>query len=340
MTDSNASTSRRDGTSSPPLAMVIDTDCGIDDAVALWWAASSPDVDLLGITTVFGNVDVEAAAVNCCRVMEAAGRPDVDVTIGADTPWGPAPRLTRADFIHGADGIANLGWPPPALRPTAETSIEMLQRLVDERPGEVVIVTLGPMTNIARILDADPSWAARVKRLVVMGGAVSVPGNAMPVGEANIAHDPFAAALSFAADWREPPLMVGLDVTHKATLTMAEIKLAREHRTPAAAYLAELLAFYQRFGGTFNDPGEFPCHDALATMLAVHPERASGPVLPTTVETHSGPAQGMTVVDRRQPFFARSGQGQALPDGFSPVEVALDVDATWFRSEVRRMFGD
>ena len=322
------------------VPMIIDTDCGIDDAVALWWAATSPDVDLLGLTTVHGNVDVADAAANTCRIMHAAGRHDVEVTVGAATPWGPAPAFRRADFIHGADGVADLGWPPSPLTPTAESSVSMLRRIVDERPGEITLVTLGPLANIAAAIDADPSWPARVKRLVVMGGTVVSPGNAMPVGEANIANDPFAAAVTLSADWREPPVLVGLDVTHAATITLDEIALARQHRTPAAEYLAELLAFYQPFGGTFCEPGEFPCHDALATMLAVFPERASGPVLPTAVETGSGPAQGMTVVDRRQPFFATSGQAQAMPAGFHPVEVAMEVDAGWFRAEVRRLLGD
>lgn len=322
-----------------PVPMLIDTDCGIDDAVALWWALQSPDVDLLGITTVHGNVDVADAAINTCRIVDAAGRTDVEVTLGAAGPWGPAPPLRRADFIHGADGIADLGWPPPPLAPAAEQSVDMLRRIVDGRPGEVVVVTLGPLTNLAAVIDADPSWPSRVQRLVVMGGTVLAAGNAMPTGEANIAHDPFAAQIALSADWLRPPLLVGLDVTHTATLTLDEIELARRHRTPAARYLAELLAFYQRFGGTFCPPGEFPCHDALATMLAVFPERASGPVLPTAVETGSGPAQGTTVVDRRQPFFAASGQAQAMPPGFHPVEVALEVDAAWFRSEVRALLG-
>ena len=319
--------------------VVIDTDCGIDDAVALWWAATSPDVELLGITTVHGNVDVSDAALNACRIMHASGRVDVPVAIGAASSWGPAPALRRADFIHGADGIANLGWPAPPLTPTDETAVDLLRRIVDARPGDVTIVTLGPLANIAAVIDADPSWSARVKRLVVMGGTVLSPGNAMPVGEANIANDPFAAQISLSADWREPPLLVGLDVTQIATLTLDEIALAREHRTPAAEYLAELLAFYQPFGGSFCPPGEFPCHDALAAMLAVFPERATGPVLPTAVETGSGPAQGMTVVDRRQPFFAASDQAQAMPSGFHPVEVPLDVDAAWFRAEIRALLG-
>jgi purine nucleosidase len=323
-----------------PVALVIDSDCGIDDAVAIWWAAIDPRVELLGITTVWGNVGVEDATVNVCRILHESGRSDVPVAIGASSPWGPAPDLLLSDFIHGADGVADLGYPPAPLQPVDETAVELLLRLVAERPGEITVVTVGPMANIAAVLAADPTWSTRVKRLVVMGGAFVQPGNAMPVGEANIAHDPVAASVALAADWGTPPLLVGLDVTYAATLTLDEIALAREGRTPAARYLAELLAFYQRFGGTFSAPGEFPCHDALATMAAVRPNLVTGPVLPVAVETNGGPAWGMTVADRRQPFFARSGQSQAMPSGFHPAEVGTDVDGGWFRDEVRRLFGD
>ncbi len=319
--------------------MLIDTDCGIDDAAALWWACVHPDVQLLGVTTVFGNVDLPDAAANACRVLELAGCSDVPVTLGATEPFGPAPELRRADFIHGADGVAGTGRRPVLMAPTAEASRDLLARVVRERPGEVVVVTIGPVTNIAHVVAADAGWAPLVKRLVVMGGAVSEPGNALPVGEANIAHDPLAAATVLAAEWAQPPLIVGLDVTHRATLTLADIALARLQRTPAAADLAELLAFYQPFGGTFCTPGEFPCHDALAVMAAALPGLVSGPVLPTAVQAEPGPALGMTVFDRRQPYFAAAGQGQTLPDGFVPCEAGIDVDVERFRAEMRALLG-
>ncbi|MEO5902287.1 MAG: nucleoside hydrolase, partial [Ilumatobacteraceae bacterium] len=279
-------------------ALLIDTDTGIDDAAALWWACLSPDVELVGITTVFGNVDLDDAVANACRVLELAGTTDVPVTLGATGPFGPAPELRRADFIHGEDGVADTGRRPVRAAPTAESSVDLLTRLVHERPGEIVVVTIGPMTNVAHVITADPGWAPLVKRLVVMGGAVSAPGNALPAAEANIAHDPLAAAVCLGAAWAVPPLIVGLDVTQAATLTLADIDLAREGRTAAGADLADLLAFYQPFGGTFCEPGEFPCHDALAVMAAVIPGLVTGPVLPTAVQSDPGPALGMTVFDR------------------------------------------
>jgi purine nucleosidase len=320
--------------------LIIDTDGGIDDAVALFWAAVSHEVDLVAVTVVWGNVDVGLAAANVCRVLDAAGRTDVPVAVGLSGPVAPAPELRKVDFIHGADGLGNANLPPASFQPVDEPAVDLLRRLVDERPGEVVVVPIGPFSNIAAVLERDASWAARVKRLVAMGGAVELAGNALPAGEANVAHDPFAAQQVVEAAWVEPPLLVGLDVTHRAVLTLDDIALAREGRTPAARFLAEPLAFYEPAGGVFCDEGEFPCHDALAVMAAVREGLVDGPILPLAVQVSPGPAWGATVADRRQPYFQRRAGGELnMPDGFADWQIGLHVDAAAFRREIRRMFG-
>jgi len=323
------------------VRMVVDTDGGIDDASALWWALTSPDVDLVGVTTVHGNLDATTAAANVCRVLEAAGRPDIPVAVGAEAPFAPAPELRVADFIHGRDGLGDTGRPPAAHGPVDESADELLARLASESTEPLTLVTIGPLTNIAQRIAADPGWAGSFERLVIMGGSVSMPGNAKPGAEANIAHDPGAAAVVVHAGWSRPPLMVGLDVTHVGTLTDDELALAQRGLTPAARYLAEPLAFYRRFGGTFCEPGECPQHDLLAVMAAAVPGLVHGPVLPIAVQDTPGPAWGVVVVDRRVPFFERAGAGSAQPvtDGFSPWELGLEVDVERFRAEVRRLFG-
>ncbi len=321
------------------ISLLVDSDGGIDDAVGLWWAAVRDDVELVALTSVWGNVDERIAASNLCRVLHLAGRPQVPVAIGAGEPFGLAPLLVPADFIHGVDGVGNTGRPPAPFGPVDTPARELLRRTVDDRPGEVVVVTLGPLTNLAHVVQADPTWATRVRRLVVMGGAIASQGNAMPVGEANIAHDPSAAQVVLSAAWSTPPLLVGLDVTQTARLHADDVDLALLGRTAAAADLGEMLVYYRRFGGAFCPPGEFPSHDALAVMAAVLPGIVGGPVLPLAVETHPGPAQGMTVADRRQPFLERNGGVQNLPDGFHPVEVGLEVDAPRFRAEIRALLG-
>lgn len=323
------------------IPMVIDTDGGIDDAVALFHAVTDPGVDLLAVTVVHGNVPVDIAAASVCRVLDAAGCRDVPVVIGEAKPIGPVADMRPADFIHGTDGLGNTHRPPASFGPVDGTVAEVLGDVVDRRPGEVVLVTIGPLSNIARLVGETPDIATRFRRLVAMGGAVTVPGNALPVAEANIADDPVAAQQVVTADWSQPPLLVGLDVTHRATMTATEIALLDEQRTDAAAFLAEPLAFYRQAGGTFCEPGEFPCHDLLAVMAATRP-LVSGPVLPMAVHAEPGPAWGATVADRRVPFFERAGAGatqSGLP-GFSPWEIGLDVDVDAFRAAVRALFGE
>lgn len=319
--------------------MVVDTDGGVDDAAALWWALTAPDVEVVAITVVHGNVPMAVAAANVGRVIEAAGRSGIPVALGALAPMGPTPELRPADFIHGTDGLGETHRPPPLLGPIDRSAVEVLHDTVG---GEIVLVTLGPLTNIAAAIAADPGWAGRVLGPVVMGGTVLGAGNAQPYGEANIAHDPTAASIVAGAEWLSPPLLVGLDVTHRATFTTAEFDLLDEARSPAAAFLAEPLAFYRRFAGTLTPTGECPCHDLLAVMAAARPGLVTGPVLPLAVQAEAGPALGATIVDRRVPFFERAGSGsvQACPPGFGSWTIGLEVDVAAFRSEVRRLFGD
>lgn len=321
----------------PPVPLIVDTDGGVDDAVALWLAATVPDVELRAVTVVHGNVPVDVAAANVCRVLEAAGRPDVPVVVGADRPLGPVPPLRRADFIHGTDGLGDTFRPPAGFGPIEATLDETIAAIVSADPG-VRLVTLGPLTNIALLVSRSPELIGAIDRLVVMGGAVTVGGNALPAAEANIAHDPVAAARVVTAPWARPPLLVGLDVTHRATLTSAEVEIFSRRGGAAARFLADPLAFYARSAGTFCAPGEFPCHDALAVLAAVRPV-VRGPVLPLAVQTEPGPAWCATVADRRAPFFERAGAGsqQASFDGFAPWEIGLEVDVAAFRAALRTL---
>ena len=207
------------------VKLVIDTDGGVDDAVAIWWAATSPAVEIIAITTVHGNVDVDTATDNACRVLHACGAPDVPVARGHAEAAGPVPDLRPADFIHGTDGLGNTFRPKAPFDAVSDHAVDVLRRAVDEQPGEIIVVSIGPLTNIAAVIRADPTWASRVRRLVAMGGAALTQGNALPIGEANIAHDPTAADIVVRAAWSTPPLMVGLDVTHQATFTAVEVAL-------------------------------------------------------------------------------------------------------------------
>jgi inosine-uridine nucleoside N-ribohydrolase len=174
--------------------VIIDTDGGVDDACALWWALTDPDLDVVAVTVVWGNVALDIAAGVVLRVLAAAGRLEVPVAVGAAGPMGLAPELRPAGFIHGDDGLGNVAGPFPAGAATLdESALDLLARVTGERPGEVSIVAIGPLTNLGLAVEADPDWAATVDELIVMGGSVARGGNALPLGEANVAHDPIAA---------------------------------------------------------------------------------------------------------------------------------------------------
>ena len=324
-----------------PVPMVLDTDGGVDDAAALWWAATDPRVDLVAVTSVWGNVGAEQAARNLCTVLHAAGRDDVPVAVGLDGPIGPAPELRPADFIHGSDGLGDAGHGPAPWGPVDEPAVDLLLRLAGERRGELDLVAGGPLTNLAAAVRRDPSWASQWRALTVMGGSVSRAGNAAPAAEANIAHDPVAAAEVVAAGWSEPPLLVGLDVTLQATLGPGEMELLEDRRNAAAQFLAGPLGFYREFGSTFTGPGECPCHDLVAVMAAVVPALLDAPVLPLAVQATPGPAWGATIADLRELAFERLGEAsrQATPEGFAPWRVALEAAVERFRAEVWAMLG-
>ncbi len=322
------------------LPVVIDTDGGVDDAVALWWALTDPALDVVAITVVWGNVDAHIAAASVLRVLHAAGRDDIPVAIGVAGPFVPAPELRPARFIHGDDGLGNAAGPEAPGSPIDEPALSLLPRLVRERPGELTIVTLGPLTNIGLVLRRHPEFARGVADLVVMGGSARRGGNALPDGEANIAHDPIAAQQTVMAPWVQPPLLVGLDVTLTATLRPGEFELMAEHRNPAATFLDGPLRFYREFGSTFTAP-DTPCHDLLAVLAVARPELIDdAPVLPLAVDCGGGAAWGATVVDFRAPYFAAlEGSSQSSAEGFAPWRIALGVDVGGFRACVRSLFG-
>ncbi|MEY2450923.1 MAG: hypothetical protein QOD92_497 [Acidimicrobiaceae bacterium] len=318
--------------------MIVDTDGGVDDAVALWWAVTDPTLDVLAVTTVWGNVSLGIATDSVLRVLESAGRPDIPVAIGEAGPIGPAPELRPATFIHGDDGLGNTNRPPPAGHAVDEPAVDLLRRVIRERPHGVSVITLGPVTNIARALRDDPDVAPLVRELVVMGGSTRIGGNALPAGEANIAHDPEAAQTMVAAPWSTPPLLVGLDVTMQATFTDDDFTLLAQHANAAAAFLDEPLRFYRRFGSTLSAPN-CPCHDLLAVLAFSDPDVVvDAPVLPLAVDTAGGAAWGATIVDFRAPKFAAlEGSDQPAHAGFSPWRIALEVDVDRFRTRFHEL---
>ncbi|MBP2436348.1 nucleoside hydrolase [Microbacterium amylolyticum] len=276
--------------------IILDVDTGVDDAMAVLTAALSPETDLLACTTTWGNIDVDQAARNTAAVLQLAGRSDVPVSRGAAGPRDGSPAWYSHN-VHGVDGQGGQADTSFVPELSGETAVETILRLTREHPGEIELVAVGPFTNIAAALDADPTLPERVRGVTVMGGAFLAPGNVTPVAEANVIHDPEAAQVMVDADWRVT--FVGLDVTMTDMIT----EVQRERLAAGGEigqYVARILDFYFDFYREVTGERCAGNHDALAVAVA------TGLVVPTLAptvrmeidDTH-GPGRGQTIADLR-----------------------------------------
>ena len=280
------------------LPMLIDCDPGLDDAIALLAAAHL--AELVGITTVNGNVGIEHTTHNALAITQIAGL-DIPVHRGAARPL-LAP-LMDAAYVHGPTGLGTVELPPLT---RAEASADAVGFICDmaRSVDDLHLVAVGPLTNIALALRADPDLPARLGGFTIMGGGAHV-GNTTPVAEFNIWADPEAAAMVF----REFPMttMVGLDVTHRVLMRPAERDRLRAAGGPAALLAAELLDFAVARAGEIAGRDGAPIHDASAVMAVVRPDLFTGDERPVEVEVSGSLTRGMTVVDERP--RGRAGEG-------------------------------
>jgi len=303
--------------------IVIDTDSGVDDAVAIVLAAGAPEVDLLAITTVAGNAPVGECTRNCLLLTELL-RPD-DPPIVAEGAAAPlAKELLTAPEVHGPDGLGGeLGsLPPPILAASPATADEVMIEVARRYPGEVVLVATGPLTNVAAALRADPDAVALYRRVVVMGGAFYVPGNTGPVAEFNFYVDPEAADRVMNAGL--PLTLVPLDATTRSPLMHADLSARPRHRPPLprperdlAAILARALDYYMRRELEESGLHGGYMHDPLAVAAAFAPEILTVSTSAVRV-TASGEDRGRSAL--------------ASPTGGLPAEVAFDLDEEAFRT--------
>jgi len=249
-----------------PLRIIIDTDPGIDDAMAIFLALRSPELKVEAITPVCGNVPLEFTLPNALRLVEIAGRTDVPVAAGASQPL--LRRLATASHVHGANGLAGVDFPEPKIKPVRETAPEIIRRIVRENPGEITLVAVGPLTNVALALRADPELAGMIPAITIMGGSLS-GGNITPAAEFNLYVDPEAARIVFDANI--PLTMVGLDVTHKCLLSEQQIKQLEAANNPVSQAAGKIMrATYERMskGGEVT---VIALHDALAVASLIDP---------------------------------------------------------------------
>jgi inosine-uridine nucleoside N-ribohydrolase len=305
--------------------VIYDTDPGVDDAMALYYALAHPGIDVVGITTTFGNVTVEQAAANALYLTALAGK-NIPVTQGVATPLCK-PLEAPPTHIHGADGLGNLG----ARTATANaldprSSAQFMVDMARAHPGEITLVAVGPLGNLSLALKLEPRLPQLLREVILMGGTILEPGNVSPVAEANIWNDPHAADDVFTAGW--PLTMVGLDVTHRVILPVSLFQqIAQHHQHPATDTLHHAVRFYADFySGLYPHVAEIHgCfgHDVLAFIYLTNPELFTLEAGRIRVATE-GLAQGQTIM-QRAPFEAHS-QADWGPD--TPLtRVCMQVQA-------------
>ncbi|SDJ21179.1 nucleoside hydrolase [Lutimaribacter saemankumensis] len=275
--------------------IIIDTDPGQDDAVAILLALASPDeIEVLGVTAVAGNVPLHLTERNARMVCELAGRPDMRVFAGCDRPLGR--ELVTAEHVHGKSGLDGPTLPEPTMPLQDDHAVDfIIDTLRNEPPGTVTLCPLGPLTNIAVAFEKAPDIAERVAEVVLMGGAYFEVGNITPAAEFNIYVDPQAAKIVFKSGARLT--VMPLDVTHKALVTKPRNDAFRALGTPVGMAVAQMTDFFERFDREKYGSAGAPLHDPCVTAYLIRPDLFSGRHINVEIETQSDLTMGMTVAD-------------------------------------------
>jgi purine nucleosidase len=277
-----------------PEKIIIDTDPGQDDAVAILLALASPELEVLGITAVAGNVPLALTQRNARIVCELAGRADMAVYAGCDRPLVRG--LVTAEYVHGKTGLDGPQLPDPVMPLQAEHGVDFIIRtLRAEAAGSVTLCPLGPLTNIAMAFRLAPDIVGRVKQVVLMGGAYFEVGNVTPAAEFNIYVDPQAADIVFRSG--VPLVVMPLDVTHKALTTRARVQAFRRLGNRAGRMVAEWTDFFERFDKAKYGSEGAPLHDPTVIAWLLNPGLFSGRQINVAIETQSELTMGMTVAD-------------------------------------------
>ncbi len=293
------------------IPVILDCDPGHDDAIALLLALASPELDVLGVTTVHGNQTLEKTTANALRVLDLVGRTDLQVAAGCDRPL--ARELTVASHVHGDSGLDGPTLPPARRAPLGDHAVDFMERTIAASPAPVTLVPTGPLTNVALLLER--TGGANVERIVLMGGAIG-EGNMTPAAEFNIWADPEAAQLVFRAGI--DTTMIGLDVTHRALTTPAVQDRLRGAGT-IGGFVADLIDFFAVYHlETYGWDGA-PIHDAVAVGHVIRPGLVTTIESNVEIEVESDLCRGRTVVDR----WKRTGRP-------SNARVGTDMDVEGF----------
>ena len=315
-----------------PQRIIIDTDPGVDDAMAIFLALRSPELKVEAITAVSGNVPLAFTLPNALRLVEIAGHPEIPVAGGAAFPL--VRRLVTAAYVHGNNGLGGVEFPEAKIKPVPETASELIRRIVRANPGEITIAAVGPLTNIATVLKADPGIAKLIKSFALMGGSLS-GGNITPAAEFNFYVDPEAARVVF--DSGVPIVMVGLDVTHKVLLRESHVRTLEAAQNPVSQAAAKIMrATLGRVAKT-NDETVVAMHDPLTIASLIDPSVITLRDYYVQIETSGELTAGQSVgyshapVRRSPPLDTGDAAGAIPVEEFKPnCKVAVGVDPDKF----------
>lgn len=277
--------------------VIIDTDPGIDDAAAIFLALGSPELHVDALTTVFGNTAVEQCTVNALRILEAAGRSDIPVYPGSGRPFNFG-KPEFAAYIHGSDGLGDAGLPPPSVEARDENAVIKIIESVMAAPGEITFLALGRLTNLALAISVEPRIASSLVEVVVMGGAVTVPGNASMVSSANLWGDPEAADVVYRSGMSVA--QIGLDVCNKVEISAEQLSRVWASRTPVSILLEKVTPFIQKAyveRGRKMSPGAVRYNDVPAVSYSIDPTLFETRHLYVRIATGDELTQGQTMAD-------------------------------------------
>ncbi len=318
------------GAGRTPRRIIIDTDPGTDDALAIFLALSSPELKVEAITPVAGNVPLELTLPNALRLLEIAGRTDIPVAAGASSPLKR--KLITAAYAHGENGLGGVQFPEPKTKPVSQTAAQLITQIVRKSPGEISIIAIGPLTNLAIAFHDDPQLAKMVKSIVIMGGGLS-RGNVTPTAEFNIYVDPEAAQAVFRAG--VPLTMVGLDVTNRTALREEHIRALEAGKNPMSRAAGQITRATMDRIRKNNPNGGPTMHDSLAMATFLDPPVVTLKDYLVEIETAGEFTAGTTLGYTRAPIrrSAPMAKGNASAEAatFQPnCKVATDLDAERF----------
>lgn len=316
------------GTVDHPLPLIIDSDPGLDDALAIGLAVARPELDLLAVTTVGGNADVRHCTENALRLLHAYGRSDIPVAEGASGPLVGA--VVRATEIHGESGIGNTRLEPSAGAADPAGAVALMARLLRDHPEPIAIAPIGPLTNIALLIRLHPELTSRIAHLSIMGGSLG-EGNTTVSAEFNIYADPEAAEIVFRSG--VPITMIGLDVTHQALLDRDSVTALRALGGTSARIAAELTGYALDRNMEWTGATTTAIHDAVAVAHLAIPDLVAVAPYHVTVDTTDGPSRGRTVCDGMPYRLARDGR-------LADADVGIRIDRSRFERLLLDAFGD